>query len=153
MNHLTFDKATKSDLPTIIQMYADDILGSQREQFERPLPSFYTDAFEKINADSNQELIIVKNKNNESVGTLQLTFIPYLVRKGTTRALIEAVRVHSNHRGLGIGEAIFRWAIERSREKGATLVQLTTDKKRPDAKRFYEKLGFEASHEGMKLQL
>jgi GNAT superfamily N-acetyltransferase len=93
----------------------------------------------------------VTNDHKEIVGTLQLTFIPYLTYRGGIRAQIEAVRVREDMRGKGLGEQLFRWAIDRARERGVHLVQLTTDKRRPDALRFYEKLGFKASHEGMKL--
>ena len=131
-------------------MLADDKLGAQREQFENPLPETYYLAFEAINNDSSQELIVVTIEN-EVVGVFQLSFIPYLTYQGGIRAQIEAVRIQKDRRGEGLGEKMFRWAIQRAKERGAHLLQLTTDKKRPDAKRFYEKLGFVASHEGMKL--
>ena len=95
--------------------------------------------------------MVVINANQEVIGTLQLTFIPYLTYQGGIRAQIEAVRIREDLRGAGLGEKLFRWAITRAQDKGAHVLQLTTDKKRPDARRFYEKLGFKASHEGMKL--
>jgi GNAT superfamily N-acetyltransferase len=124
-----------------------------RENLTDPLPQMYRDAFDKIDADANQELIVVANDNNEIIGTLQLSFIQYLTYQGGVRAQIEAVRVKEDLRGEGIGRKMFEWAIERARERKAHLLQLTTDKQRPEAIQFYEKLGFKASHEGMKMNL
>ncbi len=132
-------------------MLADDELGQKRENFQVPLPETYYKAFEKINGDSNQELIVVENNSGEIIGTLQLSFIPYLTYQGGIRAQIEAVRIRQKDRGKGYGSEFFQWAINRAKEKGAHLLQLTTDKQRPDAIRFYENLGFTASHEGMKI--
>ena len=132
-------------------MLADDPLGQKREAFANPLPQKYYTAFENINKDQNQELMVVENEAKEIIGTLQLTFIPYLTYQGGIRAQIEAVRIHKAYRGKGLGKQFFEWAINRAKEKGAHVLQLTSDKKRPDAIRFYEKLGFRASHEGMKL--
>ncbi len=132
-------------------MLAHDKLGKLREDYRDPLPDLYYDAFAAIDRDENQELTVIENEAGEIVGTLQLSFIPYLTYQGGVRAQIEAVRVREDQRGLGLGEKLFRWAIERAEARGAHLLQLTTDKKRPDALRFYEKLGFKASHEGMKL--
>lgn len=106
-----------------------------------------------INADENQELIVVENDKSEIIGTLQLSFIQYLTYRGGIRAQIEAVRIRKDKRGLGIGKAMFEWAINRAKERNAHLLQLTTDKKRPEALTFYESLGFEATHEGMKIHL
>ncbi len=151
--NLHFRKATKKDVYFIVQMLADDPLGQLREKFMDPLPEQYYLAFEKINVDSNQDLMIIENEEEEIVGTLQLSFIPYLTYQGGIRAQIEAVRIHKKYRGQGLGEQFFQWAIQRAKEKGAHVLQLTTDKKRPDAIRFYERLDFVASHEGMKLHL
>jgi GNAT superfamily N-acetyltransferase len=148
---MKFRKATEKDVSTIVEMIADDELGQQRENFQRPLPSEYLSAFEKINADENQELIVVVNENDEVIGTLQLTFIQYLTYRGGIRAQIEAVRIRKDKRGNGIGKEMFRWAINRAKERKAHLLQLTTDKKRPEALKFYEDLGFKQSHEGMKM--
>jgi GNAT superfamily N-acetyltransferase len=148
---LKFRKATINDLPSIVQMIADDVLGSKRENFTNPLPKTYYDAFVRIDSDQNQELITVVDEENQVVGVFQMTFIPYLTYQGGIRAQIEGVRVHKDHRGLGIGKIIFEWAIRRAKERNAHLLQLTTDKKRPDAIRFYESLGFKATHEGMKM--
>jgi len=131
-------------------MLADDELGSQRENFTDPLPDSYYTAFENISDDPNQELIVVEEQG-EIIGTLQLSFIQYLTYQGGTRAQIEAVRIKRDRRGQGLGERLFRWAINRAQERGAHLLQLTTDKQRPEAIKFYEKLGFVATHEGMKL--
>jgi len=148
----SFREARPGDVPAIVRLLADDPLGAKRERFEAPLPESYLRAFEAIDADPNNELVVACQEE-EVVGVLQLTFIPYLTYQGGWRALIEAVRIDSKHRSHGLGKAMFQWAIERSRERGCHLVQLTTDKSRPDAKRFYESLGFAASHEGMKLHL
>ncbi len=146
-------RAKREDVADIVAMLADDQLGQQREDFRIPLPNAYYIAFEKIKADPNQELIVLVDEANSIVGTLQLSFIPYLTYQGGIRAQIEQVRIHKNHRGKGLGKFLFEWAIHSAREKGAHVVQLTTDKKRPDALRFYENLGFKASHEGMKHHL
>lgn len=148
---MNFRKATKEDVPYIVQMMADDELGKLREDFKDPLPQQYYQAFSNIDNDPNQELIVIENESGEIIGTLQLSFIQCLTYQGGIRAQIEAVRIRNDHRGKGIGETLFRWAIERAKEKGAHLLQLTTDKQRPDAIRFYENLGFKATHEGMKL--
>ncbi len=148
---MNFRKATKSDLPDIIKMLADDQLGKLREDYQEPLPEKYYHAFGNIDSDPNQELMVVENVDKAIIGTLQLTFVPYLTYQGGIRAQIEAVRIRKDHRGQGIGETLFIWAINRAKERGAHLLQLTTDKKRPEALKFYEKLGFKASHEGMKL--
>ena len=147
---LHFRPAQRADVPAIVAMLADDPLGSQREQFADPLPDLYYQAFERIQADTNQELIVVELEG-ETIGTLQLSFLPYLTYKGGIRAQIEAVRIRKDQRGQGLGEQFFQWAIRRAQKRGAHLLQLTTDKQRPDAIRFYEKLGFRASHVGMKL--
>nr|WP_299338028.1 GNAT family N-acetyltransferase [Allomuricauda sp.] len=148
---MKFRKATKADVPFIVQMLADDALGAQRENYQDPIPKEYLNAFEKINRDSNQELIVVEGENRNVLGTLQLSFITYLTYQGGTRAQIEAVRIRKDQRGKGLGKKMFQWAIERARQKNAHVLQLTTDKKRPKAISFYEDLGFKATHEGMKL--
>ena len=150
---LIFRKAIKVDIPNIVKMLADDELGSKREDYKVPLPKSYYDAFQNIVLDKNQELIIIENSNKEIIGTLQLTLIPYMTYRGGLRAQIEAVRVHKKFRGKGFGRKILNWAIKRSKEKGAHLVQLTTNKQRLDAIEFYKTLGFRDSHMGMKLNL
>lgn len=148
---MIFRKAKRDDLLEIVRMLADDKLGKTREAFEVPLPDIYCMAFEKIDRDDNQELMVAENEQGQIIGTFQLSFIQYLTYKGGIRAQIEAVRVRADQRGKGLGEKMFLWAIKRAKQKGAHLLQLTTDKKRPDAIRFYEKLGFKASHDGMKM--
>lgn len=146
-------KALRRDVQAIIAMIALDPLGSKREKFEDPLPEVYYKAFEVIDSDPHQELMVYESDSGKVIGVFQLSFIQYLTYQGGVRAQIEGVRVHKDIRGQGLGEEMFRWAINRAKEKGAHLLQLTTDKQRPDALRFYEKLGFVPSHEGMKLPI
>ena len=150
---LIFRKAGKGDIPNIVKLLADDEFGSKREDYKISLPKVYCDAFQNIFQDKNQELIIIENFNKEIIGTLQLTFIQYLTYQGGLRAQIEAVRIKKKFRGKDFGKKIFKWAIKRSIDKGAHLVQLTSDKQRPDAIEFYKALGFRDSHVGMKLNL
>lgn len=145
-------RATRDDVPRVVQMLADDSIGVTRERPETPLPQEYWTAFEAIDSDPRQQLVVAV-LDGEIVGTLQLTFIPYLTHRGGERALIEGVRVDASLRGSGVGHQLLQWVIERARERDCRMVQLTTDKRRPDARRFYEGLGFVASHEGMKLPL
>jgi GNAT superfamily N-acetyltransferase len=152
MNELEFRPAREQDLDAIVGMLADDALGAQRERYAVPLPASYLAAFAAIDADPNNELVVA-TREGRVVAVLQLTFIPYLTYQGAWRALIEGVRVASSERSGGVGTALFEWAIARARERGCVMLQLTTDKARPDALRFYEKLGFVASHHGMKLKL
>jgi GNAT superfamily N-acetyltransferase len=149
---LTLRDARREDVPAIVRMLADDALGASRETTTEPLPEAYYAAFEALARDPNNRLLIAE-RNGEIVGTLQITFIVGLSRRGAKRALIEAVRVAAPFRGKGIGEEIIRGAIDIARQNGCSMVQLTTDKSRKDAHRFYERLGFVASHEGMKLML
>ncbi|MBX0315395.1 GNAT family N-acetyltransferase [Planococcus glaciei] len=147
-----FKNAVREDLDRIVEMLADDVLGKERERFEQPLPNFYIQAFEAIEADPNNELIVAC-LNGEIVGVQQITFTPYIARQGSWRATIEGVRTAASVRGKGIGRQMISWAIERAKERGCRMVQLTSDKQREDALRFYGQLGFEATHEGLKLQL
>ncbi|MDJ0778719.1 MAG: GNAT family N-acetyltransferase [Gammaproteobacteria bacterium] len=133
-------------------MLADDALGATRERPGEPLAPAYVDAFSAIQDDPNNELVVV-DVEGKLAGVMQLTFIPYLSHTGTWRCLIEGVRIARAHRGQGLGGDMIRWAIERARQRGCGLVQLTSDKQRPDALRFYGELGFVASHEGFKLKL
>ena len=144
--------ATRDDLPAIVELLADDPLGQTREDTSEPTASCYTSAFAALEADPNNELVVME-REGAVLGCLQLTYIPGLSRKGAWRAQIESVRIASSLRGEGLGRRLFEWAIARAREKNCALVQLTTDKARPEALRFYESLGFQASHEGMKLGL
>jgi len=147
---MIFRSATKNDVPFIIKMLANDKLGKLRENYQEPLPESYYEAFEIINSDSNQELMVAEN-DKEILATFQLTFIPYLSFQGKLRAQIENVFVREDLTGQGIGKKIFEWVIQRAKERNAHLLQLTSDKQRPRAIKFYEDLGFIASHEGMKL--
>ncbi|WAI81838.1 MULTISPECIES: GNAT family N-acetyltransferase [Achromobacter] len=149
---LVFRRARQEDLPHIVAMLADDELGATREDTSVPLNPGYTAAFAAITQDSNQFLAVVE-QGQDLVGCLQLSFIPGLSRLGLWRGQIESVRIASSARGQGLGHAMFKWAIEQCRAQGCGLVQLTTDRARPDARRFYESLGFKASHDGMKLNL
>lgn len=149
---LVFRPACAGDVPSLVAMLADDELGARREKNVEPLPESYRAAYAAIDADPNNELTVATS-GGEIVGMLQLTFIPYLTYQGGWRALIEGVRIASAYRGKGLGKQMFEWAINRARERNCHLVQLTTDKSRPEALRFYENLGFKASHEGMKLHV
>ncbi|MCL1127680.1 GNAT family N-acetyltransferase [Shewanella surugensis] len=149
---LKFREAEYKDVEALVNMLFDDPLGTLREDSSKPLNSAYLTAFEAILKDNNNELIIVENNDN-IMGMLQLTFIPYLTHTGSWRCLIEGVRVQSDCRGKGLGTQFFEWAIERAKQRGCNMVQLTSNKARVDALRFYQNLGFEASHEGFKLML
>lgn len=144
--------AEQRDLVDIVRMLADDPLGARREDFRDPLPASYQQALEAITADPNQLLLIAEH-DDRLVGVLQLGCTPYLTYRGSWRASIEGVRVDRQHRGLGIGRRLFEHAIATARDRGCHLVQLTTDKERPDALAFYQSLGFAATHEGLKLHL
>jgi len=147
-----FRLATREDLPAIVRLLAEDELGAQRERFEIPLPQAYYGAFEAIDADPNNELVVAEI-DGEVVGTLQLMYLPSLSYQGGTRAQIESVRVAQGLRGRGIGAGMMKWAIERARQRGCHLMQLTTHNSREDAHRFYERLGYTKSHIGMKMNL
>ncbi|MFS8203203.1 N-acetyltransferase family protein (plasmid) [Streptomyces sp. CWNU-52B] len=150
MEDLEIRPAGADDVPAIVAMLADDPLGSQRESPEDLTP--YLTALDRLSKDPNQHLVVAV-REGRVVGTLQLTIVPGLARKGATRSIIEAVRVHADERGSGLGTRFIEWAVERSRSEGCQLVQLTSDVTRTDAHRFYERLGFTASHVGFKLQL
>ena len=152
MNNLRHRKATLDDLPTIVALLLDDVLGQNREANAKKLDQRYIDAFSRIDIDPNQYLMVVTS-NDEIVGTCHLTLIPSLTLIGSTRLQIEAVRISANHRGQKVGEWMMREVFKFAALKGASIVQLTTNKKRTLAKSFYERLGFEASHDGMKMYL
>jgi GNAT superfamily N-acetyltransferase len=149
---LKFRQATREDLPEIVRMLADDFLGARRERYDNPLPESYVKAFEEIEADKNNELIVAE-KDGEVIGTLQITFTPSISFQGGKRATVESVRVDAKYRGQGVGKELMKWAINRAREEDCFAVQLTTNAEREDAHRFYENLGFKGSHLGMKLYL
>ncbi|MEE1837376.1 GNAT family N-acetyltransferase [Streptomyces sp. SP17KL33] len=150
MGDLEIRPATEDDVPEIVAMLADDPLGAQRESPDDLAP--YLAALERLSGDPHQH-VVVAVRQGRVVGTLQLTIVPGLSRRGSTRAIIEGVRVHADERGSGLGSRLIEWAIESSRAQGCQLVQLTSDATRTDAHRFYERLGFEASHVGFKLPL
>ena len=148
-----FRKATRTDLAAIIALLADDALGHAREVVSDPVDRRYLDAFDAIEADANQFLAVAVDEKDTVIGCLQVSFIPGLSRLGMLRGQIESVRVAASQRGQGLGAEMIRWAVDICRDRGCQAVQLTSDKRRLDAHRFYEKLGFEASHEGFKLTL
>jgi ribosomal protein S18 acetylase RimI-like enzyme len=147
-----FRRATGADLPSIVRMLAEDELGSQRERIENPLPESYYVAFEQLNNDPNHQLIVAE-RNGEVIGTLHLMFLPSVSFQGGLRAQVESVRVDKRFQSQGIGSEMMKWAMDRARQRGAHVLQLTTHKSRVDAHRFYERLGFQGSHLGMKLSL
>lgn len=142
--------AVSDDIPAIVGMLADDPLGARRESPDDLVP--YLTALERLSADPNQYLVVAE-RESRIVGTLQLTIVPGLSRRGATRSIIEGVRIHADERGSGLGTRLIEWAIDESRRQGCQLVQLTSDNTRTDAHRFYERLGFTASHVGFKLPL
>ncbi|MFF3564299.1 GNAT family N-acetyltransferase [Streptomyces sp. NPDC002574] len=150
MTDLHMRPATPADLPEIVAMFADDDLGRGRETLDDMTP--YLAAFERVAADPGQH-VVVAEQDGRLVGVLQLSVIPGLSRRGATRSIIEAVRVHRSARGGGLGTAMIEWAVEESRRLDCALVQLTSDVSRTDAHRFYERLGFTGSHVGFKMQL
>jgi len=152
MSEIEFRRAQASDLPAIVAMLADDALGAGREDPSTPLAPSYLDAFSAIDADPNQ-LLVVAVEAGQVVGTLQLTFLPGISRKGAWRGQIEAVRVARQSRSRGVGKLMIEWAIEQCRARGCSFVQLTTDKGRVQAHAFYGRLGFTASHLGYKMAL
>ncbi|MFD6934936.1 GNAT family N-acetyltransferase [Streptomyces goshikiensis] len=147
---LAIRPATEDDLPAIVAMLADDPLGATRESPDDLTP--YAAALKRLVEDPHQH-VVVAVRGDRVVGTLQLTIVPGLSRKGATRSIIEGVRVHADERGSGLGTRFVEWAVDQSRRENCQLVQLTSDVTRTDAHRFYERLGFTASHVGFKLQL
>ena len=146
-------RARPGDVPAIVDLLAADQLGATRDGVKTDADMrAYQQAFEQIDTDA-AHVLVVAEAEDRVVGTMQLSYLPGLARRGALRAQIEAVRVHQAYRGRGLGQAMVSWAIGQARERGCALVQLTTDKSRTDAHRFYERLGFIASHEGMKLTL
>ncbi len=149
---LSYRQADEADIERLVELLADDELGATREDLSKPLNPRYTQAFGRIDADPNNELTVVESETG-LVGMLQLTFIPYLTHTGSWRCLIEGVRIARQYRGRGLGTKFIEYAIARARARNCSIVQLTSDKRRPDALRFYESLGFRATHEGFKLKL
>lgn len=149
---IEFRSAVIEDLESLITLLADDDLGKRREDQSSPINVKYMEAFKVIDKDPNNH-ILVAIFNKQIIGMLQLTYIPYLTHIGSWRCLVEGVRIHKVHRGQGIGEKLFDHANKLAKKKGCYMIQLTSDKQRPEAIKFYEKLGFRASHEGFKLEL
>ncbi len=149
---VVFRYAQIDDLDDIVKMLADDKLGQKRERYAQPLPISYVNAFQAISIDPNNELIVACFEE-KVIGVAQLTFTPHLTHLGGWRATIEGVRTASSHRDKGIGTKLIQHAIQISKERGCHLVQLTTDKQREAALHFYQNLGFEATHEGLKLKI
>ncbi|HKD24080.1 MAG TPA: GNAT family N-acetyltransferase [Rhizomicrobium sp.] len=152
MSGIIFREATRNDLGAIVALLADDELGRTRERVETPPADCYEKAFAAVEANPGQQLIVA-TEDGAVVGTMQLSFLPGIARQGQWRGQIEGVRVAASHRGGGLGRRMILWAIEQCRARGCGLVQLTSDKSRKDAHRFYDRLGFVASHEGYKLTL
>jgi len=150
---LTITRATEADVPAIVALLADDVLGAARESADSAELSPYLAAFAEIDRDSQHLLVAVRDESGAVVATMHLTLLPGLSRQAATRLQIEAVRVGASVRGLGLGTRMFEWAHQYGREHGARLVQLTTDRRRADAHRFYQRLGYVASHDGLKLEL
>ncbi|TRV80506.1 GNAT family N-acetyltransferase [Streptomyces sp. 130] len=150
MRDLEIRRATADDLADIVALLADDPLGAQRESPDDLAP--YRAALRRLADDPNQHLMVAV-REERVVGTMQLTVIPGLSRRGSTRSVIEGVRIHADERGSGLGTRLIQWAVDESRRQGCQLVQLTSDASRTDAHRFYERLGFAASHVGFKLAL
>lgn len=146
---VTFRDARRGEVPQLIALLADDPISASRET---PGSGAYWAAFDAIEADPRNRLI-VGEADGQPVAMLQLTTIPSLARGGVLRAQIEGVHVAAGQRGKGLGTAIISWAMDQAREAGCGLVQLTSDKRRTDAIRFYQSLGFEATHEGLKAAL
>ena len=152
MSSYAYRKARREDLKTIISLLLEDELGKTREILSDAIDARYIQAFNKINRDDNQYLMVVE-REGEMVGTCHLSIMPSLTFTGSTRMQIEGVRIAKKSRGQKVGEWMMRRAIEYGKQRGVTIVQLTTHKQRDRAMKFYLQLGFDASHEGMKLIL
>ena len=150
MSEVLFREATRDDVAAIVAMLADDALGATRESPDNLAP--YLRAFDVIDADPHQFLAVCE-QDGAIAGTMQVSFIAGLSRKGASRALVEAVRIHRDARGTGLGTRMMEWAIDQARERGCSIIQLTTDATRTDAHRFYERLGFEGTHIVYKMAL
>ncbi len=147
---ITIREAHRGDVAAIVAMLADDHLGSAREVVsDPPLPGYF-EAFETVAADPRNLLAVAEDAAGKVVGTLQMTFIPGLSNQGAELALIAAVRVDSSLRGQGRGQAMIAWALEEARRRGCKAVELFAHNSRVDAQRFYERLGFQKSHAGMR---
>jgi ribosomal protein S18 acetylase RimI-like enzyme len=153
MDDITIRRALRDDVPAIVRLLADDPLGRGREAPDGPLPESYGEAFDKLRRDSNAVLAVVQDASKAVIGCLQLNFIVGLSHQGAGRMLIEDVRVDKRYRNRGIGKRLLDWAIDQARQKDCKVVELFAHHSRTDARRFYESLGFEAKHHGMRLLL
>ncbi len=149
---ITIRRARREDVGIIVRMLADDPLGGAREQLEDPLPLSYVQAFERVDRDSNIQLVVAEDGDGAVIGCLQLCILPGISSQGASRGLIEDVRVATHCRSRGIGERLVRWAIAEAEANGCKLVELLTHHTRVDAQRFYVRLGFQPSHVGMTLR-
>jgi len=152
MRSIHIRKAAKADVPEIVRLLAEEPHAADRECYTVPLPDSYYQAFDAIHHDHNQLLLVAENEDH-IFGTLQLTFIPNISFQGSWRALIEAVMVDNAFQGQGIGSRMIEWAVAEAKQRGCRFIQLTSNKKRNEAHRFYGRLGFTASHEGFKRDL
>jgi ribosomal protein S18 acetylase RimI-like enzyme len=150
MTDVTIRRATESDIQAIVDMLADDSLGATRETPADLTP--YRAAFATLDANPHQ-LLLVAEREGQVIGTAQLSFMPGLSHRGMLRADVEAVRIHSDARGEGLGSTLITHCIEEARSRGCGMIQLTSNASRTDARRFYERLGFTASHIGFKMSL
>lgn len=149
---LTYRQAVEADLPFIVRLITEDAVRATDDRPDEPFHPRYVAALRELDADPNQ-MLMVAVLDGETVGTLQLTFIPGIAGLGTRRCLVEAVHIAPTHRNKGLGSQMIPWAIDQARQRGCGMVQLTSNKKRHDAHRFYERLGFLKSHEGFKYYL
>ncbi len=145
-------RARREDVPAIVTIYGLDALRGAREKIADPLPDIYFEAFAVLDANAEQ-LLLVAEQDSVVIGTLQLTFVQHLLNQGMRRAVLEAMFVHPDHRGSGVGSAMVRFAMKAAREARCGSLELTSNKSRDRAHRFYERLGFRATHEGFKLAL
>ncbi len=150
---MRIEDAEHRDVPAIVALLADDELGRRRESVTEPLDDAYWAAFDAIAADPAHRLVVLRSDDGQVAGCLQLSFLPHLTFRGGWRAQIEGVRIAADLRGTGHGRTLFTWAIDEARRRGCHLVQLTTNVQRPDALAFYDALGFEVTHQGLKLYL
>jgi ribosomal protein S18 acetylase RimI-like enzyme len=149
---LTIRRARRDDVGIIVRMLADDPLGGARERLDDPLPPSYFQAFETLERDPNIQLVVAEDADGAVIGCLQLCILPGLSSQGSSRGLIEDVRVATHCRSRGIGEQLVQWAVADARARGCKLVELLTHSTRFDAQRFYVRLGFQPSHVGMTLR-
>ncbi len=147
------DRGREEDVAAIVVLLRDDLVGASREAAPGESLEDYREAFRAIDGDPHQLLVVVRDDAGVVVGTLQLSFLRTLARRGVLRLQVEAVRVASSTRGSGLGRALLAWALEHGRTRGAEVAQLTSDLRRTDAHRFYEGLGWRHTHAGMKLDL